>query len=69
MAGHGGDRADSLVRGFQPPGPASRRLLVYLFSNGRWVTWGQSAGAHALVLLDVCVDALNIRGVTKLQST
>lgn len=51
--------------------PARRRagFWVYLLSNGLWVAWGLSAGAHALILLQVCLAAMNIRGVSKLPST
>jgi hypothetical protein len=38
---------------------------VFLLSNVLWVVWGTYANAHALVVLQVCLAALNIRGVQK----
>ncbi len=37
----------------------------FLVSNVLWVAWGLHDGAHALVALQVCLAALNIRGVRK----
>ena len=42
---------------------------VFLASNVLWVTWGWHAGAWALVALQVCLAALNVRGVKKSQHT
>jgi len=41
-----------------------RRLGFWLFlaSNILWVTWGIYAHAYALVVLQVCLAATNIRG-------
>lgn len=38
---------------------------VFLASNLLWVLWGWSSGAIALVVLQFCLAALNIRGVFK----
>lgn len=38
---------------------------VFLFSNVLWVLWGFHTGAYALILLQFCLAALNIRGVFK----
>jgi hypothetical protein len=38
---------------------------VFLLSNVLWVVWGSYANAYALVLLQVCLAALNIRGAHK----
>jgi len=35
----------------------------YLLSNVLWVLWGWQAGAWALVVLQVALAAMNIRGV------
>ena len=37
----------------------------FLVSNVLWVAWGLHTGAHALVALQVCLAALNIRGARK----
>ena len=37
----------------------------FLLSNVLWVVWGWSSGAYALVVLQVALAALNIRGVNK----
>ena len=38
---------------------------IFLLSNVLWVAWGIHAQAYALVALQVCLAALNIRGVKK----
>jgi hypothetical protein len=40
---------------------------VFLLSNVLWVAWGWQARAWALVALQVCLAALNVRGVKKSQ--
>jgi hypothetical protein len=45
-----------------------RRLAgfyCFLFSNVLWVIWGVYASAYALIVLQICLAALNIRGVLK----
>ncbi|MCY1280733.1 hypothetical protein D3C76_1159200 [compost metagenome] len=44
-----------------------RRLgfWTFLASNALWIAWGLPAGAYALVLLQVCLAAMNIRGSHK----
>ena len=37
----------------------------FLLSNVLWTVWGWSSGAYALVVLQVALAALNIRGVNK----
>ncbi len=41
-----------------------RKLGFWLFlaSNVLWVLWGVSARAYALIVLQVCLAAMNIRG-------
>lgn len=41
---------------------------LFLASNALWVVWGVSAGAHALVALQVGLAALNIRGAIKARN-
>jgi hypothetical protein len=37
----------------------------FLLSNVLWVIWGWHVSAYALILLQVCLAALNIRGARK----
>jgi len=38
---------------------------VFLASNALWIAWGLPAQAYALVILQVCLAAMNIRGSYK----
>lgn len=38
---------------------------IFLASNVLWVIWGFHTNAYALILLQFCLAALNIRGVYK----
>lgn len=38
---------------------------VFLVSNALWVAWGWHTGATALVVLQFCLAAMNIRGARK----
>ncbi len=38
---------------------------LFLASNLLWVIWGVSAHAYALIALQVCLVAMNIRGAQK----
>lgn len=40
-------------------------FVLFLLSNVLWVAWGWWAGAWALVLLQVFLAGMNIRGVVK----
>ena len=68
--GHG-DGEDIVGTGHGVTGPASKRIIVgygfwiFLLSNVLWVAWGIYANAYALIALQVCLAALNIRGVKK----
>jgi hypothetical protein len=42
---------------------------VFLLSNVLWVVWGWHARAYALVGLQLCLAALNIRGAQKNEPT
>jgi hypothetical protein len=35
---------------------------LFLLSNGLWVVWGVHARAYALIVLQLCLAAMNIRG-------
>lgn len=47
--------------------PARRHAGFWLFlaSNVLWVAWGWPARAYAVVVLQLCLAALNIRGAIK----
>ena len=48
----------------------TRRRLgfwAFLLSNVLWVAWGLSAQAWALIVLQVCLAGLNIRGAAKTE--
>jgi hypothetical protein len=38
---------------------------VFLASNALWILWGWQARAYALVVLQVCLAVLNVRGARK----
>lgn len=38
---------------------------VFLLSNVAWTVWGVHTSAHALIALQGCLAALNIRGLSK----
>jgi len=38
---------------------------LFLVSNGLWIVWGLVDGAYALVVLQLCLAVLNIRGAVK----
>jgi hypothetical protein len=38
---------------------------LFLLSNVLWVIWGLHDGAYALILLQLCLALLNIRGAMK----
>ena len=38
---------------------------AFIVSNVLWVAWGWHTDAYALIALQVCLAALNIRGVKK----
>ena len=42
-----------------------RGFWLYLASNILWIAWGLYAHAYALIALQVCLAAMNIRGERK----
>ena len=40
---------------------------IFLLSNVLWIAWGLHTGSYALVALQVCLAALNIRGAKKAE--
>ena len=49
----------------QSKGKRSIGFWVFLASNALWITWGWHVHAYALITLQFCLAALNIRGVFK----
>ncbi len=51
-------------------GKGRRNLGFWLFllSNFAWVVWGLSEHAYALVVLQFCLAAMNIRGARKTET-
>ena len=47
------------------PGRRFVGFCCFLLSNLLWVIWGWHAEAWALIVLQVCLAAMNIRGVKK----
>lgn len=46
----------------------SRRNMgfwVFLLSNVAWTVWGLHTSAYALIALQACLAALNVRGLSK----
>jgi len=41
---------------------------LFIFSNGLWIIWGVADGAYALIVLQLCLAVLNIRGAVKNRS-
>ncbi|HEX6769825.1 MAG TPA: hypothetical protein VF208_10780 [Candidatus Binatia bacterium] len=42
---------------------------LFLLSNALWMVWGWHSQAYALVLLQVCLAAINARGAQKNDPT
>ncbi len=40
---------------------------TFLVSNVLWIVWGVHTGAYALIALQVCLAAMNIRGANKAE--
>ncbi|AOE83800.1 hypothetical protein [Pseudomonas sp. TCU-HL1] len=41
---------------------------VFMVSNALWIAWGLYAHAYALIVLQLCLAAMNMRGVKKTGS-
>jgi hypothetical protein len=65
MAGHDHDRGCRMVGGLAKTTQTQRRFLVFLLSNLLWIVWGWYAHAYALIILQICLAAINIRGAQK----
>jgi len=51
--------------GSQRKGRRNLGFWLFLLSNVLWVVWGLHSHAYALIALQVCLAALNIRGAKK----
>jgi len=49
----------------QREGKRNWGFWCFLASNVLWVVWGAYARAYALIVLQVCLAALNVRGTLK----
>ena len=46
-----------------------RGFWIFLASNASWVAWGWHSGASALVVLQAGLAAMNVRGLTKADTS
>lgn len=42
---------------------------LFMLSNVLWIAWGWHSSAYALVALQLCLAAMNIRGAKKTESS
>jgi hypothetical protein len=42
---------------------------LFMVSNALWIVWGVHTHAYALIALQVCLAAMNIRGARKTETT
>lgn len=42
---------------------------IFLLSNALWLVWGIYSGSPALVALQLCLAAMNIRGASRTQDS
>ncbi len=40
---------------------------IFLLSNVLWIVWGVHTSAYALIALQICLAALNVRGLFKTE--
>jgi hypothetical protein len=65
VAGDGGDRHCGLACDIAIPAAAQLGFWWFLLSNILWIIWGWHARAYALIVLQVCLVILNVRGAKK----
>jgi drug/metabolite transporter (DMT)-like permease len=51
--------------GSQRPRRRMIGFVCFSVSNVLWVIWGLDAGAYALIVLQVCLFLMNLRGLKK----
>ncbi len=61
--------AASWLVGSTHPRRRSAGFWLFLASNALWVAWGWHGGAPALVVLQVCLAAMNVRGMLKARAS
>ena len=49
----------------QRQGRRNLGFWVFLLSNGLWIAWGLQAEAYALIVLQLGLAAMNLRGVSR----
>ncbi|WP_447904048.1 hypothetical protein [Pseudomonas serbica] len=49
--------------GSQRPGRRMSGFVCFSLSNVLWVIWGVYAGAYALIVLQICLFLMNLRGL------
>ncbi len=49
----------------QRPGRRLSGFVVFLVSNAMWIAWGFHDDAWALIVLNCCLAATNVRGIIK----
>lgn len=59
--------AAAYLVGSNAKGRRNLGFWIFLFSNVLWVAWGLHTDAWALIALQVCLAALNIRGLFKTE--
>ena len=65
MAGYGGHRHCRLDGWLAAKVQRNWGFWLFLFSNVFWIVWGWHDGAYALIVLQLCLAFLNIRGALK----
>jgi type IV secretory pathway VirB2 component (pilin) len=53
--------------GSQRPARRMSGFVAFILSNVLWVIWGAYAGAYALIVLQICLCLMNLRGFKKNQ--
>ena len=51
--------------GSQRPARRMFGFICFSLSNVLWVIWGAYAGAYALIVLQICLFLMNLRGLRK----
>ena len=59
--------AASWLIGSNHKGRRNTGFWLFLLSNALWIAWGLQGNAPALVALQVCLAAMNIRGARKTE--
>lgn len=54
--------------GSSSEGRRNAGFWIFLASNALWIGWGLHKGAWALLALQICLAALNIRGLFKTEA-